>query len=138
MIGHPVTIVATFSALFQRVNPCRVTQILAQFNNTIFSGVSLLALAAISVDRLLALLLRLRYRQVVSVKRVRSAVFLFWIMYNHRGRHSKLLSVHEFILSRYHRMCMHCTSASDLNLFLHKNLSDNSTSTKTTAKYSWK
>ncbi|XP_078362196.1 adenosine receptor A3-like [Oculina patagonica] len=80
VIGQPVTIASIFSALFQRTNLCRVTQILAQFNNTIFSGVSLLTVTAISVDRLLALLLRLRYRQVVSVKRVRAAVFLFWII----------------------------------------------------------
>ena len=31
------------------------------------------------MDRVLALLLRLRYRQVVTVKRVRVAVFLFWL-----------------------------------------------------------
>ena len=41
--------------------------------------VSLLTLAAISVDRLLALLLELRYRQVVTLKRTCVTVFTFWV-----------------------------------------------------------
>ena len=39
--------------------------------NTMFCGVSLLTLTAISVDRLLALKLKLRYRQVVTLSRVK-------------------------------------------------------------------
>ena len=39
--------------------------------NTIFCGVSLLTLTAISVDRVLALKLKLRYRQVVTLSRIR-------------------------------------------------------------------
>ena len=46
----------------------------------IFCGVSLLTLSAISVDRLLALLLGLRYRQVVTLRRVRIIVTTFWIV----------------------------------------------------------
>lgn len=43
--------------------------------NTMFCGVSLLTLTAISVDRLLALKLKVRYRQVVTLSRVRIFVF---------------------------------------------------------------
>jgi len=46
----------------------------------IFCGVSLLTLSTISVDRLLALLLGLRYRQVVTLRRVRIIVVTFWIV----------------------------------------------------------
>ena len=46
----------------------------------VFCGVSLLTLSAISVDRLLALLLGLRYRQVVTLRRVRTIVATFWIV----------------------------------------------------------
>ena len=46
----------------------------------IFCGVSLLTLSAISVDRLLALLLGIRYRQVVTLRRVRIIVATFWIV----------------------------------------------------------
>ena len=44
----------------------------------IFSGVSFLTSAAISVDRFLALLLGLRYRLVVTLRRVRIAVVCLW------------------------------------------------------------
>ena len=46
----------------------------------ILSSVSLLTASAISVDRLLALLLGLRYRQVVTLKRTYVIVVIFWIM----------------------------------------------------------
>ena len=44
----------------------------------ILAAVSLLTLAAISVDRLLALLLGLRYRQVVTLKRTNAVLICFW------------------------------------------------------------
>ncbi|XP_020609946.1 adenosine receptor A3-like [Orbicella faveolata] len=44
----------------------------------IFCGVSVLMSTAISVDRLLALLLGLRYRHVVTLRRVRAATICFW------------------------------------------------------------
>ena len=47
----------------------------------IIFGVSLSTLTAISVDRLLALLLRLRYRQVVTLKRSRIVVALLWLLH---------------------------------------------------------
>jgi len=44
------------------------------------SGVSLLTVTAISVDRLLALFLELRYRQVVTLKRTYVIVVVFWVV----------------------------------------------------------
>ena len=44
------------------------------------SGVSIYTLTALSVDRLLALLLGLRYRQVVTLRRAFAAVCCFWLM----------------------------------------------------------
>ena len=41
---------------------------------------SLLTLTAISVDRLLALLLGLRYRQVVTLKRTNAIIIVFWVV----------------------------------------------------------
>ena len=46
---------------------------------TILTAVSLLTMTAISVDRLLALWLGLRYRLVVTLRRVRVLVMFFWI-----------------------------------------------------------
>jgi len=52
---------------------------IAALTFTILTAVSMLTMGAISVDRLLALLLGLRYRHVVTLKRVRALVFSFWI-----------------------------------------------------------
>ena len=46
----------------------------------ILCGVSIFTSAAISVDRLLALLLGLRYRHVVTLRRVRVAIVCFWLV----------------------------------------------------------
>lgn len=50
------------------------------YNTTslLFSGVSMLTITAISVDRLLAVTLGLRYRQVVNVWRTRILLITFW------------------------------------------------------------
>ena len=45
----------------------------------LFCGVSLSTMTAISVDRLLALLLGLRYRYVVTLRRLQVLVVLFWL-----------------------------------------------------------
>ncbi|XP_078380004.1 adenosine receptor A3-like [Oculina patagonica] len=47
----------------------------------VFSGVSLMTVTAISVDRLLALSLGLRYRQVVTLRRVWAIVSCFWFAF---------------------------------------------------------
>ena len=46
----------------------------------ILCGVSLFTSTAISVDRLLALLLGLRYRHVVTLRRVRVVIISFWLI----------------------------------------------------------
>ena len=56
-----------------------VSVIFFNYLSIIFCGVSLLISTALSVDRLLALLLGLRYRHVVTLKRVRIAVAGCWL-----------------------------------------------------------
>ena len=53
--------------------------VIRNYLSLIFCGVSLLISTALSVDRLLALLLGLRYRHVVTLKRVRIAVACCWL-----------------------------------------------------------
>ena len=62
------------------LNYCFYIAAIGTVSFTILSAVSLLTMTAISVDRLLALLLGLRYRQVVSLCRVRALVISFWII----------------------------------------------------------
>ena len=52
----------------------------------ILCGVSALTSTAISVDRLLALLLGLRYRHVVTLKRVRVVITCLWLIAASCGR----------------------------------------------------
>ena len=49
-------------------------------SSIILCGVSIFTLAAISVERLLALLLGLRYRHVVTLRRVRVVIICFWLI----------------------------------------------------------
>ena len=80
IIVEPFYVSYWVSAVFKRWNICRyalATSIVAGFTLT---GVSLLTLAAISVDRLLALLLRIRYRHAVTLKRAYIAVILIWVV----------------------------------------------------------
>ncbi|XP_078366939.1 melanocyte-stimulating hormone receptor-like [Oculina patagonica] len=58
---------------------CYYSAILSKTLGVVFCGVSLLTLTAVSVDRLLALLLGLRYRQVVTLRRIWALVVTFWL-----------------------------------------------------------
>ena len=62
-------------------NSIRCYYLYTAFNNTgvILGGVSLLTITAISVDRLLALVLGLRYRHVVTLRRARIFVVICWL-----------------------------------------------------------
>ena len=68
------------SAMFKRWNICRFAMATSIVAGYILSGVSLLTLTAISVDRLLALLLRIRYRHAVTLKRAYIAVIVLWVV----------------------------------------------------------
>ena len=59
--------------------PCYYIADLSYVLTIAFCGVSILTSTAISVDRLLALLLGLRYRHVVTLKRVWAFVIIFWL-----------------------------------------------------------
>ena len=71
---------AAFLASPDDSKSCYYLSILFNFLGVIFGGVSLLTLIAISVDRLLALLSGLRYRQVVALRRAWIVVALFWLI----------------------------------------------------------
>ena len=77
IIAGPFRVTYWMSAVNKQWNICRFIH----SNNVtgyILCSVSLLTMTAISVDRLLALLLGLRYRQVVTLKRTYLTVIVFW------------------------------------------------------------
>jgi len=71
---------AAFLASPEDSKSCYHLSILFNILGVIFGGVSLLTPIAISVDRLLALLSGLRYRQVVALRRAWIVVALFWLI----------------------------------------------------------
>ena len=58
---------------------CRLLYLVTGIAGSISIGVSLLTITAISVDRLLALLLKLKYRQVVTIRKVYALAITSWI-----------------------------------------------------------
>ena len=69
LISQPLHAAFLLTAVNENWNACRYVAVVVSMTNFILCGVSLLTLTAISVDRLLALLLGLRYRQVVTLRR---------------------------------------------------------------------
>ena len=79
LIAHPLFC----GLLFQSERPSSCSRFFIVIKTSLlFSGVSLSTMTAISVDRLLALLLGLRYRQVVTVRRVKISIVALWILYS--------------------------------------------------------
>ena len=80
LIVEPPAVIFWMSAIYEKWNICRYTHTAGFVTGYILCSVSLLTLTAISVDRLLALLLGLRYRQIVTLKRTYVTVTVFWIL----------------------------------------------------------
>jgi len=77
LITQPIN--TRFLASPENSKSCYYLNLLFDSTAVIFGGVSLLTLTAISVDRLLALLSGLRYRQVVTLRRAWIFVAVFWL-----------------------------------------------------------
>lgn len=77
IIAGPLKVAYFMSLAHEKWNFCPYARDSSYIASYILSGVSLLTMTAISVDRLLALLLGLRYRQVVSLRRVRVVATCF-------------------------------------------------------------
>ena len=80
IITEPLLVTYLTSLVSRRWDSCYYTVLALFFSDYTLCLVSLLTVTAISVDRLLALSLGLRYRQVVTLKRTHIAVIGLWIM----------------------------------------------------------
>ena len=80
LISGPVFVASLLSVLNAQWNLCRYVTTASYITSSILCGVSVLTLTAISVDRLLALLLGLRYKQVVTLKQTHVIVITFWVV----------------------------------------------------------
>ena len=77
LIIQPLYVIYLMSS--QHYKRCYYVQLILSATNTLFCGVSVITLTALSVDRLLALMLGLRYRQVVTLRRAWVLVAFIWL-----------------------------------------------------------
>ena len=80
LVTNPLFATFWISIVHERWSLCRYTFHACLITAYALCSVSLLTMTAISVDRLLALLLGLRYRQVVNLKRTYMIVATFWVV----------------------------------------------------------
>ncbi len=77
LITQPLLVIYLMSSRYP--DSCYFEQVLLGIVAGIFSQVSLITMTAISVDRLLALMLGLRYRHVVTLRKVWAVVVTVWL-----------------------------------------------------------
>ena len=80
LIAEPLSVFYWMSLAYEQLNLCRYSYISFVIFSYTLCSVSSLTTSAIGVDRLLALLLGLRYRQLVTLKRTYLIIAIFWIM----------------------------------------------------------
>ena len=78
LISQPLAAVHAVSILTKHLQIFQFTVVSSYVTSAVLSGVSLFVLTFISIDRLLALSLGVRYRQTVTTKRVRISVIVIW------------------------------------------------------------
>ena len=79
LITQPHMALHWMSASQEHRSLCRYARDAVDITGYVFILVSLMTMTAISVDRLLALLLGLRYKQIVTLKRMYIIVTTFWV-----------------------------------------------------------
>ena len=80
LVSQPLAVTYWMSLVHEHWSLCLYSGVVAYSSSFALCGVSLLTLTAISVDRLLALLLGIRYRQMVTLKRTCIITATFWIL----------------------------------------------------------
>ena len=80
LVSQPLQAIYWISVANEHWNLCRYTRDAAYMTGNALCGVSLGTMTAITVDRLLALLLGLRYRQTVTLKRTNIIVAANWVL----------------------------------------------------------
>ena len=80
LIIEALTVMYLMSVVNEHWNICRYLAVTCSMISVTLFAVSLLTLTAISVDRLLAVLLGLRHKQVVTPKRTYVVVVTFWLV----------------------------------------------------------
>ena len=80
LVTQPLYATYWMSLVHQHWSLCRYSNYATGVTGYVLCLVSLLTLTAISVDRLLALLLRLRYKEIVNLRRTYIILAIFWFV----------------------------------------------------------
>ena len=120
LISEPLYVIHLISMAHEKWNVCRYILLRAFIAGYMLCSMTLLAVTAISVDRLLALLLGLRYRQVVTLKRTYWVVATFWIVsfvaaISYLGNHQITIRYGRIVIS----LCLLTSIVSYSKIFLY-------------------
>ena len=80
LVSQPLQAIYWISIANEHWNLCRYTRDAAYMTGNALCGVSLGTMTAITVDRLLAMLLGLRYKQTVTLKRTNIILAAIWVL----------------------------------------------------------
>ena len=80
LVAQPLVVTYWMSVVHEHWTLCHYAAEAAYIIGSVLCGVSLLTMAAISVDRLLALLAGLRYKEIVTLKSVCIIIANFWVL----------------------------------------------------------
>ena len=80
LVAQPLYVTYLMSVVHEHWSLCHYAIKAANITSVALCGVSLLTMTVISVDRLLALLLGLRYREIVNLKVVYITIASFWVL----------------------------------------------------------
>ena len=80
LVAQPLRVTYWMSVVHEHWSLCHYAGKAVSITGVALCGVSLLTMAVISVDRLLALLLGLRYKEIVTLKRIYIIIVSFWVL----------------------------------------------------------
>ena len=80
LVNQPLYVAYWMSVVYEHWSLCRYARDATVISSYVLCGVSLMTMTAISVDRLLAMLLGLRYKEIVTLRRTYIILAIFWIV----------------------------------------------------------
>ena len=80
LVNQPLYAAYWMSVVYEHWSFCRYAKDAIIISSYVLCGVSLMTMTAISVDRLLAMLLGLRYKEIVTLRRTYIILAIFWIV----------------------------------------------------------
>ena len=91
LVNQPLYAAYWMSVVYEHWSFCRYARDATVISSYVLCGVSLMTMTAISVDRLLAMLLGLRYKEIVTLRRTHIILAIVWVVFLVAGLFSYLI-----------------------------------------------